>query len=124
DVYGALARLFASSGRYGEALAAAEHAAELACTAGDQRLRVEAEWTRARVLLSRLGREEEGLRLLDEVIPLAEGVGDLPTLAHALLDRAYGQMYRGTFAPAVLSIDRACTVAERLGDPALFARAL
>src|SRR5262249_2478097 len=108
----ALADLYYSSGRYKEQLAAAERAADLARTLGDEALLAQAEQWRSGALLA-LGRAEEALPALREVIPRAEAAGDLSGHAHALSGVALASIQRGEFAEARAYIERALAVAER-----------
>jgi predicted ATPase len=68
-----------TAGRYDESLAVLERAAELARAGGDDRTLVQVAWNRASTL-QLLGRLEEALRADQEVLPLAEALGDLQSV--------------------------------------------
>ena len=112
----ALADLYYASGRYREQLAAAERAGSVARALGDDRLLTQAEQWRSTALLT-LGRAEEAIPALEEVIPQAEALGDLSSHLHALNHVALAYIQRGEFATSRSYIDRALTVAEMQGDP-------
>jgi tetratricopeptide (TPR) repeat protein/transcriptional regulator with XRE-family HTH domain len=118
-LYVALAELYSTSGRYREQLSAATRAAELArgLSQADAILLAQAEHWRSTALLT-LGRAEEALPALHEVIPLAEAAGDLSSHAQALNHVAQAHINRGEFAKGRDYVERALAVAERRGDPA------
>ena len=123
SVYAALSLLFFASGRYDEALAAAERASNLAGTVGDQGVLPRAEVSRALALLA-LSRRDEAQRVLEEVVPLAETAGDLDTLARALDNLSNVHYRRGEFDKSRAYLLRGLEVAERMGDPATMAHML
>jgi tetratricopeptide (TPR) repeat protein len=116
-LYAALAHLYFASGRTAEQLAAAERAAELARTVGDERILADAETKRGLALLL-LGRMKEAQRVLEEAIPLAEAVGDLDILRQVLTSVANVYGVRGELAQGRRYAERALEVAERRGDAA------
>jgi predicted ATPase/class 3 adenylate cyclase len=116
----ALADLYYTSGRYREQLAAAERAAEIARALHDDALLARAEQWRSTALLS-LGRAQEALPVLQEVIPRAEAAGDLSSHTHALSHVALAYIQRGEFDAGRSYIERALALAERRGDPAQIA---
>jgi len=113
----ALADLYYTSGRYREQLAAAERAAEIARSLSDDALLAQAEQWRSSALLA-LGRAQEALPVLQEVIPRAEAAGDLSSHTHALSHVALAYIQRGEFDEGRSYIERALAMAERRGDPA------
>ena len=111
----ALAFLYFARGRYGEQLEAAERASELARSAGDDRLFAEAELARA-YTMPFMGRSADFGPAVEEVIRLAEKIGDLTTLCRALC--ALGPYYsqKGDIDKAARYLSRALELVERLGD--------
>jgi tetratricopeptide (TPR) repeat protein/transcriptional regulator with XRE-family HTH domain len=120
DLYVTLAWLVNATGSYGEALADAEQASQLARAAQDTTLLTQAELRRGQVLLM-LGRLDEGARALQEAIPLAEAAGDLRSLRFALNSLGWVHEARGEFEQDRQYTERALEVAERLGDPTVIA---
>jgi class 3 adenylate cyclase/tetratricopeptide (TPR) repeat protein len=116
DLYIALAQLFSASGRYREALDAAERAVELARAAQDDRLLAQAEMRHGQALAV-LGRLEDSVSALADVARLLEALGDLQSLSDALNNVAVVYEVRGEFDQEGRYIQRALEVAERLGDP-------
>ena len=116
----ALADLYATSGRYREQLAAAERAAEVAKALNDDALLAQAEQWRSSALLA-LGRGQEALPVLQEVIPRSEASGDLSSHTHALSRVALAYIQRGEFEAGRGYIERALATAEKRGDPAQIA---
>ncbi|HEY7848475.1 MAG TPA: tetratricopeptide repeat protein, partial [Ktedonobacterales bacterium] len=115
-----LAWLINATGRYEAALAPAERAAELATAEGDEILLTQAELRRGQLLLM-LGRLEEGARVLEGALPLAERAGDLRSLRLALNSIGWVHETWGDFARDQGYTERAFAVAERLGDPTVSA---
>ncbi len=119
--YIALAYLYMGVGQYSEQVAAAEQAAALARAIGDDSLLTTAQERRAAALLV-MGRLEETCRALTgEVIPAGEATGNLWTLITALDNLAGAYEYLGDYQQARASLQRAISLAERLGDPAVLA---
>ncbi len=116
----ALADLYYTSGRYREQLSAAERAGEVARALNDDALLAQAEQWRSSALLA-LGRAQEALPVLQEVIPRAEAAGDLSSHTHALSHVALAYIQRGEFDAGRSYIERALAMAERRGDPAQIA---
>jgi tetratricopeptide (TPR) repeat protein/transcriptional regulator with XRE-family HTH domain len=122
--YVALAYLYMGVGHYSEQLAAAEQAATVARSLGDDALLTTALERRAAALLM-VGRLEETCRVLtEEVIPASEATGKLWTCISALdtLTKAYENM--GNYQQARASLRQEFLLAERIGDPAATAHVL
>jgi tetratricopeptide (TPR) repeat protein/transcriptional regulator with XRE-family HTH domain len=116
--YAALAYLYKGVDQYSEQLAAAEQAARLARTSGDDYILTTAQERRAAALLA-LGRLEETCRTLtEEVIPAGEATGNLWTVITALDNLAGAYEYVGNYQQARASLEQAIALDERLGDPA------
>ena len=120
DLYVALAWLVNATGSYGEALAGAEQASQLARAAQDTSLMIQAELRRGQALLM-LGRLDGGARALREALPLAEAAGDLRSLRFALNSLGWVHEAWGEFEQDRQYTERALEVAERLGDPTVIA---
>ena len=117
----ALAQLYSATGRFAEELAAAERAGALA---GDEdTLLAEAAVRRALALLQ-LCRPEDAQRVLEEILPLAEQLGNLEVLQRVLALLAATCDELGTFRRGRAYRQRALAVAERTGNPALIASSL
>jgi len=110
-----LAFLSFAHGQYGDQLEAAERASALARSSGDHRLHVEAELARA-YALPFMRRSADFGRAVEEVIQLAEEIGDLTTLCRALC--ALGPYYaeKGEVDRATRYLSRALELVERMGD--------
>lgn len=121
-LYVALARIFSLDGRYGESVAAAEHAAALARAVLDVRILAAAEEVRGQSLLL-LGRVDGALDVLAEAIRLAEVATDGEILA-PLMNAAAIHDDRGEFEISCEYAERAVAVAERLGYPEAIASTL
>jgi tetratricopeptide (TPR) repeat protein len=117
-VYTALSYLYVASGRYSELLPAAERAVELASSAGEPRLLAEAKG-RHGVALAVLGRFDEAIPKLQEVVRLAEAADGLETRVLALNNIAHCHLLIGPLAPARESFDLACELAPRLHSPVM-----
>lgn len=113
----ALAPLYLACNRYREQLEAAEQAAEIARDLGEDRMVAEAEVWRG-CALNQIGRLEEGHRVQQAAIPLAEAARDLGSLSHALNDIGFLSEIQGQFAQSRVYKKRALEVAEQAGDPA------
>lgn len=114
-----LAFLLFRSGRYAEQLETAECAAELSRSSGDRRLFAEAMLVRAYALPYMSQQRDESRdfgRALEEVVRLAEEIGDVATLSRALC--ALGPYFaeKGELEAARRYLSRAMELAERLGD--------
>jgi tetratricopeptide (TPR) repeat protein len=96
---------------------AAERAAGFARAVGDYRLLGIAEQSRASLLGSLVGRQEEALQVFEEARRAAEAAGDLEILGWALGDLALIHMRRGEFDTSQLYFERGLDVAERQGNP-------
>ncbi len=116
----ALGHLYFASGRYVELLDADRRAEEVARAIGDERVLAEALFGQGLALL-KIGRIGEGLRSLEDAIPLAERAEHLYVLCWALYNVAVVYRLGGRFLAARPYTERACTVAERQGNPMLIA---
>jgi len=116
----ALGHLYFASGRYAELLDADRRAEEVARAIGDERVLAEALFGQGLALL-KIGHIGEGLRSLEDAIPLAERAEHLYVLCWALYNVALVYRMGGRFAASKPYTERACTVAERQGNPMLIA---
>jgi tetratricopeptide (TPR) repeat protein len=123
SLYVSLSCLFRGRERHDESLVAAQRATELARAAGDDRLLTLARG-REGMALSMMGREDEALRLFEEVIPRADMEGDLDTLERALYNAADVRLYRGEPHKSKEYQERALRVAEQMGDLRTMARVM
>jgi tetratricopeptide (TPR) repeat protein len=101
-----------------DAIAAAERAAGLASVLGDDVLLVQSEVLRGGILAT-LGRVEEGLRVLEGVIPRAEAAGHafgVFGVCEGLNGAARIYDHLGKFALSLHYIERALAAAKRTGD--------
>ncbi|MGH2411386.1 MAG: tetratricopeptide repeat protein, partial [Chloroflexota bacterium] len=114
-LYLALGRLLFIAGHYDASLQASERAAALARAQGDDRNLALAEENRVN-LLQMLGRLGDALRVGQEMLPLAEQVGNLDGLWGIHNDLAYIHVLRADFARARRSFDLALTLAEQTGN--------
>ena len=110
----ALANLYGDRGRHVDALAAAIRATELARAIGDNHGLVSAEVVRGWVLVE-LRQWEDGLRVLQDVIPLLEARGDLDNLSTAYHICAMVHLIRGQFDKVRRYYEGAVQLAERTG---------
>jgi tetratricopeptide (TPR) repeat protein len=94
-LYATLVHLFLRRGRRRDLAVAAERAAELAQTVGDERMRAQAELSRAFALSD--DHVDEALALFEDVIVTAGKAGDSETLARALLAAGWIYAARGEF---------------------------
>jgi tetratricopeptide (TPR) repeat protein/transcriptional regulator with XRE-family HTH domain len=128
-LYSALAGLLYSSAlhvraRFDEQLAAAERAVEIARAVGDERTLLVAEEGYA-LALSWNGRDDEADTVLrGQVIPMAERLGDYPTLCRELLNMGVYSMAHGDYDRERQYTDQALAIAERVGDLTITAYAL
>jgi DNA-binding SARP family transcriptional activator len=116
QLYVALAQL-CSATRFAEALEAAEKGLELA---QDERTRVEAGMQKE-YALQQLGRLQEALAVIEEILPVAERVGDLDLLQRTLTRIAAPCEELGLFQRSLGYRERALALAERIGNPAMIA---
>jgi tetratricopeptide (TPR) repeat protein len=86
----------------------------------DDEILAEAEVLRG-CALNQLGDLEEGTRVLQAAIPVAEAVNDLTSLVHALNDLGFLYEIGGEFDRSRVYKLRALDIAERVGDPAAIA---
>ncbi|HKT40362.1 MAG TPA: AAA family ATPase, partial [Ktedonobacterales bacterium] len=116
QVYTALSHLYLASGLYHELLATAERAVSLASEAGDPGLLAEAKG-RYGVALAILGRYDEALPMLHEVVRLAEEAGALETQVLALNNTAHCHLLAGPLVTALDIFTQAIELAPRLHSP-------
>jgi class 3 adenylate cyclase/tetratricopeptide (TPR) repeat protein len=109
----ALGTIFQTLGRYEEAQAASERAAEIARTIGDERLLASAIGAST---FNLLGRYEEARAVLEEAVRLLERVGDLRRLIHALTNLGEAHRLLGEMRDARHYNERALEMAERIGN--------
>ncbi len=119
-LYTTLADLHYAAGEYAEQLVAAERAAQFARTVGDEHFLAQAEQLRARALVF-LGPPDEGLRVMQDAIRLAEGRADLANLCVGLCMTSLVDWVQGRFAHEREAATRAIEVAARLGEPMMIA---
>ena len=112
-----------TAGQYEASVAASERAAELARTGGDDLTRVRTDVQRLNILqvLSRLA---DALRVGQELLPLAESVGDLDGVVLTLHNLAYIHALQGALAASWGHMARALAPAEHTGDPGRLAYTL
>jgi tetratricopeptide (TPR) repeat protein/transcriptional regulator with XRE-family HTH domain len=115
-VYTALSYLYLASGLYHELLAMAERALALASEAGDPRLLAEAKGRHCAALAT-LGRFDEALPSLHEVVRLAEEADALETQVVALNNIAHSHMLIGPLDTSRDTFARAIELAPRLHSP-------
>jgi tetratricopeptide (TPR) repeat protein len=113
SLYASLAMNLGIAGRYPEAVEAAQRAAESARALGDMRTLIWAETTRAPVL-GFMGRLEEGRRIGEDMIPIAEAANDYYGLLSAVHYLGMMCLAEGDFPAALGHYDRALQLAERL----------
>ena len=116
QVYTTLSHLYLASGRYHELLATAERAVALASEAGDPGLLAEAKG-RHGVALATLGRFDEALPRLREVVRLAEEAGAMETQVLALNNIAHCHLLSGPLVNARDTFANAIELAPRLHSP-------
>jgi tetratricopeptide (TPR) repeat protein/transcriptional regulator with XRE-family HTH domain len=118
-----LAYLFQNSGRYQEALGAAQQAGELAARAPDLGLLRQAKWYLGRSLIL-LYRLDEAIATLEALLPLTEEAGDLLGHCQASLNLSWAYEHRGDYYQGKRSAACALEVARRIENPVLVAQAL
>ena len=118
-----LAYLSMNSGRYQEALAAAQQAADLARQAQDNHLLGKALWHIGRSLLL-LGRPGEAVPQFEAALPLAEQAGDLRDLYYILNNLSQVRENQGDLRQSTHYAEQALALAEQMGDPFLLAQML
>jgi tetratricopeptide (TPR) repeat protein len=114
-LYQVLAHLYFASRRYARQLAAADRAADLARSAGNDWVLADAENDRGLALLL-LGRPEEALPFLGRAAQLAQAVGNLNTLNWALSNTGSAYLRLGELEMARRYMERALELAERRGN--------
>ncbi len=116
----ALAWLINCTGRYADALPVAARAMELAGATANTDLQAQAALRYGHLLLM-LGELDSGMRILRDVIPLAQASGDLRSLRLALNSIGWAHELRGELAHDRFYTERAYRVALDLGDPSVIA---
>jgi tetratricopeptide (TPR) repeat protein len=119
-LYLAMSPLYAPTARHREQLAAAVRASELAELQGDIPMLVKSESWRG-IALDELNRFAESRSVLLEILPLAEELGDLLSVARVLGYLGHGYMVEGHIDDAVSYRRRALAANEQVGDPASMA---
>ncbi len=112
--------LFENSGRFQEALTAAEQAVALAQQAEDERLLGVAYWHLGRSLYL-LNRGDEAIPHLEHALQLVERAEDLRSLYFVLLNLNLAHEERGNLHAASAYNERALILAEQIGDPSMAA---
>lgn len=117
DLYISLATLFWAAGRFGEQLAAAERAAAAARAADRDDALIQAELWRGYAYLA-MDRVQEGVPVLERMMPLAERTGDISSLWRAL--NAVASVYEefGEFERERCYLERAIELCRQSGDQA------
>ncbi|MGH2447457.1 MAG: tetratricopeptide repeat protein, partial [Chloroflexota bacterium] len=115
-LYISLANLYFSAGAYAETLSAAEQATEIAQTIGNDRLRGEAEERRGSALGHVRG-AEEGVKILEDAIPLIEASGDLLALFRAVNNLGYYHWLQGRMDLQRPRAAQGVDLAVRAGNP-------
>lgn len=113
DIYAQLLHL---AGRYGEQMAETEQAAAYARDAGDEALRCQIEMRRGNALRM-LGQLREASQTLEDVIRVAEALGDPRILSQALDNVSVVYLLQGKFARSTHDVERALALAEQMADP-------
>ncbi|HEV2460206.1 MAG TPA: hypothetical protein VGS80_17760, partial [Ktedonobacterales bacterium] len=112
----ALARLYALTGRFDDAIAEAERAKEIAHALGDVHLEAEAEHWRSGAFVG-LGQPEESLRVAEQALPLAARGGDLWSECFLLTDVTQAHLQMGTMWQSQEAAARAVELAQHMGMP-------
>lgn len=116
----ALAWLVNCTGRYADALPVALRAMELAGSTAHIDLQIQAALRYGHLLLM-LGKLERGMRVVRDVLPLAEAAGDLRSLRLAHNSLGWAHELRGELAHDWTHTEHAYRVALDLGDPSVIA---
>jgi tetratricopeptide (TPR) repeat protein len=114
-IYVELAFLFFDTGRYGEQLAEAERACEVAEAVHSDRLLAQGELARGYALVWTEGRAQFR-SAMERVVELGEKIGDLPTAALALGALVGPCADAGELEKARTYAERALEIQERMGD--------
>lgn len=112
DIYAQLLHL---AGRYGEQMTETEQAATFARDAGDESLLCQIEMRRGNALRM-LGQLREANQTLEDVIGVAETIGDPHILSQALENVSVVYLLQGEFARSTRYVERALKLAEQLTD--------
>ena len=113
DIYAQLLHL---AGQYGEQLAEAERAADFARDAGDELLLCQIQMRRGNALRM-LGQLREASETLEDVIRVAEAIGDPRILAQALDNVSVVYLLQGEFDRSTRYVERALALVDQLADP-------
>jgi tetratricopeptide (TPR) repeat protein/transcriptional regulator with XRE-family HTH domain len=113
DVY---AQLLYLAGQYRGQLAESEQAAAFARDGGEQSLLCQIQIRRGSALRM-LGRLGEASQTLEDVIRVAEAIGDPRILTQALENASVVYLLQGEFARSTRYVERALTLADPLADP-------
>ena len=113
DIYAQLLHL---AGQYREQLAEAEQAADFARDASDEPLLCQIQMRRGNALRM-LGQLGEASETLEDVIHVAEAIGDPRILAQALENVSVVYLLQGEFARSTRYVERALALVEQLSDP-------
>jgi tetratricopeptide (TPR) repeat protein len=116
-LYGALLHQYHLQGRLRDQLETATRSAEIAQIVGDIATVADAQTWRGCALMN-MGRDEEGLPVLQEASRLAEGGGRFESLGLALSMLSWMYEDRGQLEQSRLDAARLLAAAERAGDPA------
>jgi adenylate cyclase len=119
-LYLARTQLLFYTGRYREMLDAAERAAELARSIGNDRLLGEAEERRG-TAFTMVGRSREARVIIENALPLVEAGGDLLSLWRALNNAGEASKITGDIERARQYLERGVGLTERVGNPGLMA---
>jgi adenylate cyclase len=111
-----LAHLYLLRGNWHEQHEAAERAAVIARSVGDDMLLAEAEERRGTAVIM-LGRYDEGRQIITNALPLVERSGDPIVLWRTLNNLGEACKYAGELQDAIEYSMRSLQIAERLGGP-------
>jgi class 3 adenylate cyclase/tetratricopeptide (TPR) repeat protein len=110
-----LSSLLFVRGQYEQGLEAATNATALARSAGNERVLVRAEVRRA-TMLGNVGQEDAGIRAFEEILPLAERIGELDALRTGLLNAGFHHFVRGEFTLSRPYRRRGLEAARKMGE--------
>lgn len=119
----ALSYLLFLVGKYSASLGAAEQAVAAARLENDQQAILRGELRRGTALIA-VANRSEGAMVLQSVLQMAEAIGDLDTLTHALTLAGALNLAAGNFPQAQALMEQAVAAAERLHDPSQVSHAL
>lgn len=119
--YSTLSQRFMVSGVAGEAIAWGNKALEIAEIVGDQRTKAHAMNNMGVVFANYLGRVEEGLRLLEESLRIADASGFNYDTERACLNLSNALTVNGDTTRAIEILQKGLEVAESAGDTSFIA---